>query len=281
VKNEMDNKVKTIPFLTVIAIVLVAISMISATQYVSVHHRATSRVTIEEPYICLLAKETDITGSGYALNATATGGTYYLKMGNWLPDTTISFTCGFAVVNNNSLPVRMAVRVEGNENSYVNITVHANSTQTTNGTLATSFSSTKDTTNETLWGSGGLGSVNNWDLGPMQGYLDTYEMNGTYRGVNDSAVATKDRSYYFTATWDSTDYVYVYDTTNAEGYPADGTASNNFGVRQHTGNTYDTFGSNYVWVEVIVGIPATATINNDIDFNIYFDFQVWTSLNAL
>jgi hypothetical protein len=73
--------------------------------------------------------------------------------------------------------------------------------------------------------------------------------------------------------------VYYFDTDDTGAAPADGTAVTNYGVRQHTGGTYDTWGSNYVWIEVIIGIPDTATLGT-LQVTIYFDFQLWASTST-
>lgn len=283
---EFTTKIKLIPFFTLIAAILIALSLIMATQYVTIRHVISAEVTIREAFICPLARERSITVGDWVINASSATQPrlYFIKYGKWIPGTNITFTCAFALVNNNSLPVRTTCYVTGSAANYVNVTLHEQPAKTCNETIANQFGVTAEESEdkETLWASGGVGQTGEaWDIGPWQGYGEAYNPAlGRYRGVNYSATAP-DGSYYFTPGWDTDEYVHYYDSADEGVEPSDGTAASNYGVREHEpGGTADDWGSNYVWVEITFGIPVDANIG-DITVQINFYFQMWNSTAAV
>ena len=272
----MDNKVKAVPFLTVIAIVLIAISMMSATQYVTVTHAVSAKVTIQEAWICPLAREPAVaTGHNWLINSTETSGaikTYTISVGNWLPGTKICFTSAFGIVNNQTKPVNMTLNVTGTGAGYTIVAAHVNATKTTNGTLATAFGTSTDTDMRELHnGTTSPWSNSYWNIGNIS---DTWT-GGTYiaRNYSSAQPGTSIQTAYV-ATWDgTTDYVYYYDT-NDYGYKPTDTY---YGVKEHSGNTAGTWGSNYVWIEIIVGIPPTEDATT-MTLTLEFRFHTWKTV---
>lgn len=271
----MDNRIKAFPFLTAIAIVLVAISMINATQYVIVKHVISAKAVIIDPYICPLARAPSVTpGHNWLINATEAGGLYYITIGRWLPGTTVLFTDAFGIVNNQTKPMNMTCYVSGTAADYTIIVAHVNTAKTTNGSISASFGVAMDANFRELWnktrtdiGADGRGR-GWWNIGHWTEDVGKY--------VARNATGAK---YLFTPSWDTTDYVHRYDSNDAGVTPADASGASASGVKEHTGDAADQLGSNYVWLEIIVGLPDNVALG-DLSVTVEFRFKVWQSLGT-
>lgn len=182
--------------LSAVVVMLVAFSMINATQYARMKVTPTAGVTLYDPYVRVMGCDIDPTGTydraiWQADNASTGENLYTITFGNWLPGTNVSLTGAFALVNELNYDINVKANVTGAAAGYVYIYAHGN-------WALTSSSEVTDNPTETggvqLWA--GAATGNYWTLAAGNQNPNDYVLHNitdvasTYTSVWDDTVGS-------------------------------------------------------------------------------------------
>ena len=215
--------------LMIIAILLLVLNMVIATQY------AVTEVGYE--YYIVHPSEANIrfigfdnTTGGRVLRVDGTNGTAALKivLGNWSAGMNKMYSAAFGIVNEEDVPVNITyINVSSSQNTYLRIWLHGNASANANSTSS-------DPTTVLMYDNGTIvnGSTTvAWSLAPGDGNTSNMCSN----------VSNRTR-YSITTPWDETAHVrYTLNRTTA--YPCG-----------RFGRTYLN-ASDYVWIQIAIDIP--------------------------
>lgn len=191
----------------------------------------------------------DRLGGGYVLTGY-TNRSVLFNLGSWMENTSKSFPGAFAIVNTQSVPVRITqIEVLGDASGYLRVYLHKNHTMPCNSSIVAPGTATEltadmqlyyDGSSSILWtGDGG------WRLGSGLGYNATGCL--TYTNGTGALNATRIAGFP-----DSNYYFWLY---NESAVPGANLAINNT--------------ANFVWIEIDVVVPPGAsaiTISGELIF---------------